>query len=152
MGELLTANMARLEKGMSQVRVPDLYGSSGCSIEIPLDPRLNPQANARSYFKRARKTERRAALARERLEKAREKLAGLESLARELTRDSLEFRRLEEIEDLLGTGPEGGAQDRTVLDERAARLGIKPRRFTVRGGWTVLVGRSAREHDALTHG
>jgi predicted ribosome quality control (RQC) complex YloA/Tae2 family protein len=151
MGELLTANMARLEKGMSQVRVPDLYGSSGCSIEIPLDPRLNPQANARSYFKRARKTERRAALARERLEKAREKLAGLESLARELTRDSLEFRRLEEIEDLLGTGPEGGAQDRTVLDERAARLGIKPRRFTVSGGWTVLVGRSARENDTLTH-
>ena len=29
--------------------------------------------------------------------------------------------------------------------------GIHPRRFELRGGWTVLVGRSNRENDLLTH-
>jgi predicted ribosome quality control (RQC) complex YloA/Tae2 family protein len=37
------------------------------------------------------------------------------------------------------------------VDEKAERLGIRPRRYVVTGGWVVLVGRSAKENDVLTH-
>jgi predicted ribosome quality control (RQC) complex YloA/Tae2 family protein len=42
------------------------------------------------------------------------------------------------------------ARPRRARDDEAS--GPHPRRFTLPGGWIVLVGRSNRENDALTHG
>ncbi len=50
-GELLTANMYRLEKGMSSVELENWYSPECEKIKIALDSMLSPSKNAQKYFK-----------------------------------------------------------------------------------------------------
>ena len=50
-GELLTANLYRLEKGMSCVELENWYDETGGTIKIALDTTLTPSQNAQRYFK-----------------------------------------------------------------------------------------------------
>ena len=50
-GELLTANLYRLEKGMKSVTLENWYDEKGGEIKIALDETLSPSKNAAKYFK-----------------------------------------------------------------------------------------------------
>ena len=50
-GELLTANLYRIEKGMSEVELENWYSEDGGTIKITLDTTLSPSKNAQRYFK-----------------------------------------------------------------------------------------------------
>lgn len=50
-GELLTANLYRLDKGMAEVELEDWYSEEGGTVKITLDPTLSPSKNAQKYFK-----------------------------------------------------------------------------------------------------
>lgn len=49
-GELVTANLWRLEKGMAECEAENWY-AEGERVKIPLDVRLSPSQNAQKYFK-----------------------------------------------------------------------------------------------------
>ncbi len=51
LGDLITANLYQLEKGMQRVRVVDYFDETCPEIEIELDIRLSPQQNAQRYYK-----------------------------------------------------------------------------------------------------
>jgi predicted ribosome quality control (RQC) complex YloA/Tae2 family protein len=150
-GELLMANLTRIRKGAAEARVVDLYSAGRKEVMIPLERRLTPHANAEVYFRKAKKSERRAQLVEKRLEAARSTLDDLGGRLAEVGGPEVGTERLKEIGRLLltTTGLERGMQG--PVDDKAFRLGIKPRRYTVSGGWVVLVGRSAKENDILTH-
>ena len=149
-GELIMANLDRLRKGDRHAVLPDLHAGGIKRVRIELRPELTPQRNAQAYFKRARKSARRAELAQEKLEAAGRRLSSLQPIYREL-QELTDARRLTEIEEkILFAAPRGG-KEKPPEDEKALRLGIKPRRYEVAEGWTVLVGRSAGENDTLTH-
>ena len=148
--ELLMANPGKVRKGDIEAVLPDLHSGGRKEIRIDLRPELTPQRNAEAYFKRARKCLRRADLAHEKLEAARRRLSILLATARELE-GLADARRLTEIEEKVLIAPPAGQKEQPPEDERAARLGIRPRRYMIAGGWTVLVGHSAAENDILTH-
>ena len=50
-GELLTANLYQLEKGMTEVELDNWYDEAGGKIKIALDATLSPSKNAQKYFK-----------------------------------------------------------------------------------------------------
>ena len=50
-GDLITANLYQLEKGMNKAKVVDYYAENCPEVEITLDVRLTPQQNAQKYFK-----------------------------------------------------------------------------------------------------
>ena len=50
-GELLTANLYRVEKGMSGVELENWYDENGGTVKIALDTTLSPAQNAQRYFK-----------------------------------------------------------------------------------------------------
>ena len=50
-GELLTANLYRLEKGMTEIELENWYAPEGGTINISLDSTLSPSKNAQKYFK-----------------------------------------------------------------------------------------------------
>jgi predicted ribosome quality control (RQC) complex YloA/Tae2 family protein len=50
-GELLTANLYRIERGASGVELENWYSESGEKIKISLDSALSPTKNAQRYFK-----------------------------------------------------------------------------------------------------
>jgi predicted ribosome quality control (RQC) complex YloA/Tae2 family protein len=120
-------------------------------IEIPLEPRLTPQANAEVYFKKARKAQRRAALVENRKKAAKLKIKELRALLREVGEPDISEDRLKQLTPTVIRVTATEKEKKAREDERALRLGIKPRRYTVTDGWTVLVGHSAKENDILTH-
>ncbi|HBR02717.1 MAG TPA: fibronectin/fibrinogen-binding protein, partial [Ruminiclostridium sp.] len=54
-GELLTANIYTLSKGMDRALVSNYYSESGETAEIPLSIDKTPQQNAQAYFKKYNK-------------------------------------------------------------------------------------------------
>ncbi len=77
--EALLAYLHKVPKRAHVVVIPD-PAREGESIEIALDPALNPQANAARLFKRAAKGERGAVEIRARLAAAEAELAALGDL------------------------------------------------------------------------
>ncbi|WP_202711258.1 Rqc2 family fibronectin-binding protein [Sporosalibacterium faouarense] len=51
-GELLTANIYRIEQGQNEIEVDNFYSENNEKITISLDPRYTPSQNAQKYFKR----------------------------------------------------------------------------------------------------
>jgi predicted ribosome quality control (RQC) complex YloA/Tae2 family protein len=151
LGEMLVANLGKVRRGASEARLPDIYSSGEEEVVIPLDPKLTPQANAEVYFKRARKAIRRADRSRAHLDAAETELKALHDLASEVESLHTSETRMAEILATLTRETPSKPGDQPPIDERAEQLGIRPRRYTVAGGWTVLVGRSAQENDILTH-
>ncbi len=137
LGDILMANQGRPLDG-KYIECEDFYG--GGRVRIPLDPRLSIVENALALYDRHRK--------------AKTGLAGLESEIRE-AKSSLERLALE-LADLQG-------QKEPLLIARALSKGGAsrpapggaPRKRSFPGlslevsGWTVLIGRSAKENDEL---
>ena len=57
-GELLTANLYRIERGMKAVELENWYDEKGGVIRIALDETLSPSKNAQKYFKAYNKQKR----------------------------------------------------------------------------------------------
>jgi predicted ribosome quality control (RQC) complex YloA/Tae2 family protein len=150
-GETILANLGRIEKGVHSARLPDIHSPAGEMIRIPLEPRMSPQANADVYFAKARKSARRAELAKRNLDEMQARLDDLITLEQRASASGLTETKLAEIAEALARPRVAGKAKKQPIDEKAERLGIRPRRFEVTGGWTVLVGRSARENDILSH-
>jgi predicted ribosome quality control (RQC) complex YloA/Tae2 family protein len=129
MADLLLARLKEVPKGAERVR---LTGFDGKPVEIHLDPALSPQENAKKLYERARRLEELSERALELIPKTEAKIAALEK----------EEERLKEadLEELL-------ALTRRPKEEREARLGL---RYTSPSGFSVLVGRNAKENDLLT--
>ena len=84
-GELITANLYRMERGMSRLTAQNYYDPDCADVDIPLDVRLSPQENAAKYFKKYTKAKTAEKYITAQLEKARVELTYLESVLQELT-------------------------------------------------------------------
>ena len=124
-GDLITANLYRMERGESKLVCQNYYDEDLAEVTIPLDPLLTPQQNAAKYYKRYTKAKTAEKYLREQMSLARRDLAYLESV-------------LQEIQ-----------QAETEQDFLLQRLS-KPREFKTSGGFRVLVGRNNRQNDKLT--
>ena len=51
-GDLITANLYRMERGQSKLVCQNYYDEDLAEVTIPLDPLLTPQQNAAKYYKR----------------------------------------------------------------------------------------------------
>ena len=150
-GEIILANIGRMKKGSFSVRLTDIHSSAGEKVRIPLEARLSPQSNAEVYFAKARKSLVRAERARQKMEELQSRLDQLITLEERAAAPEITEARLAEIAELVSRPRRAADEAKGPVDEKAERLGIRPRRFTVTGGWTVLVGKSAKENDILSH-
>ncbi len=136
-GDILMANQGRAYEG-KYLAAADFY--RGGDIRIQVDPRLSTVENARAYYERHRKGRSGLAEVESELALARASLASLagELAALESEEDPFQIARA------LSKG--GGV--------RAAAEGA-PQRRSYPGlslevsGWTILIGRSAKENDEL---
>ncbi|MBD5153914.1 MAG: fibronectin/fibrinogen-binding protein [Oscillibacter sp.] len=145
-GELITANLYRMERGQTILRAQNYYDPDCAEIEIPLDPLLTPQQNAAKYFKQYNKAKTAEIYLTEQMAAARRERDWLESVLDELTRaeteqDFLDIRReLQEAGYLKGVAP----------GKKGPRRGpSRPRAFRSSGGFRILVGRSNTQNDQL---
>ncbi|MDF1563901.1 MAG: NFACT RNA binding domain-containing protein [Deltaproteobacteria bacterium] len=150
-GELLKSALGRMKRGQVEVEVVDYYDPGAPRIRLPLDPKLGPKENLEAYFRRARKLQRGAEVAGERLARAHDREAGLALLLEEVeaagTPEALEALWREARPFGVrrpAPPPVGGRSAEKAAPRRPHRT------FLASNGDRILVGRSARDNHALT--
>ena len=144
-GDLLHANLYRIERGAAEVEVENFYDENSALVKIKLNPAISPAANAQKYYKDYQKAKTAETVLTGQIEKSKAELLYLESVADSLSRAETE-RELSQIrEELTEQGylrrPKGKQPKLTQLP---------PREYTSSDGFTILVGRNNRQNDKLT--
>ena len=146
-GDLITANIYRLSRGMTEAHLEDYYEEDCPPIVIPLDSRLTPAQNAQRYYKRYNKCKSAELHLVEQMNKAREELRYLDTVFDALTRAETENDLSEIRRELYESGYASRMKSYT-----AAKLPApKPMEFTTSGGWRLLVGKNNSQNDYITH-
>ncbi len=146
-GELITANLYRMEKGQRELRAENYYEEGCPEVKVPLDPLLTPQQNAAKYFKRYNKAKTAEKILTEQMAAARRERDWLESVLDELSRAETE----QDFSDIRRELREAGYLKGQGTGKKEIRRGAsRPRAFLSSGGFRILVGRSNTQNDQLT--
>ena len=145
-GELITANLYRMERGMTCLTAENYYEEGCPQLDIRLDPLLTPQQNAARYFKQYAKAKTAERILTEQLEKGRQEFSYLESVVQELQQAELE----QDFNDIRTELTEGGYLRGRGKKQPGFQRASRPREFRSTAGLRILVGRSNRQNDRLT--
>ena len=144
-GDLIQIHLREIPAGSARLVVPNLFSSDpDARIEIPLDPRLGPMANAQKHYKRYRKYDASIPFVLERIEAAEQRrdtlLKALEDLEKIRDEDALLA-----LEKSLGLKAQRPTASRRGESER-----LPYHVYHARSGREIWVGRSAKDNDTLT--
>jgi predicted ribosome quality control (RQC) complex YloA/Tae2 family protein len=145
-GELITANLYRMERGQTKLEAENYYDPELRTIEIPLNPTLSPQQNAAKYFKDYNKAKNAEIYLTEQIQKGQVELEYLSSILDELSRAETE-KDLNEIRSELISG---GYLKNTDKKKKMKVQPSKPMEFRSSTGLRIRVGRNNTQNDALT--
>ena len=145
-GELLTANLYRIEKGMKEAVLENWYEEGCPAVKIALDPTLPPTKNAQRYFKTYNKLKRAKEILTPILEKELEEERYAESvLSSVLLAESA--TDLKEIEaELISLGLIKAPKEKVGAKKKEL---VTPYREFSYQGFTVLSGRNNLQNDRL---
>lgn len=149
MGELITANLYQLTKGMNKAQVVDYYDETCPTVEIALDVRLTPQQNAQRYFKLYAKAKTAEEVLTEQLRQGRGDLEYLESVLVLLDEAESERDLAQLREELTQTGVLSARQGRGKK-QRAKPAAAKPFYYRTSDGFAVFAGKNNLQNDLLT--
>ncbi|MBQ7921789.1 MAG: NFACT family protein [Clostridia bacterium] len=145
-GDLITANIYRLNRGMEKA-VLENYWSENCeTVEIPLDKRLTPSQNAQAYYKKYNKSKAAKIHLTEQLQKAEEELAYIYTVLDSLTRAETEREMMEIRDELYHSGYASKMKNYTEKKKQAPLI----QRYETSEGYTVYCGRNNIANDHLT--
>lgn len=147
-GDLLTANIYRLEDGMKSIEVDNYYDPENKPVKITLDPSLSPAMNAQRYYKKYNKAKTALTEATKQIKAAKEDLRYLESTL-------LMVENTEAVEDINAIRAELSEQGYITRKQKAVkRRGgapkSKPMHFVSSDGLDIYVGRNNTQNDYLT--
>ena len=143
-GDLLNANIYRLEKGMTKCVLEDFY--TGEPREIALDARLTPAQNAQKYYNEYRKLDTAEKKLTELITKGGEELFYLDSVLDSIARTESDS----ELSEIRRELREQGYLRAVKGDDRPSKKLSEPLRFYSTEGYEILVGRNNRQNDLLT--
>ncbi len=146
LGDILTANLHRIQKGQTKVTVQDFYDENMAEIQVPLSPVLSPQQNAAKFYKDYARMKTAEKELTKQLELGRQELQYLQSVLEELNRADTDGE-LEEIRQELQVG---GYLKADSGKRRMKPVKIAPMRFESTDGYPIYVGRNNRQNDELT--
>lgn len=149
MGDLITANLYQLEKGMNKATVVDYYAEDCPEVEIELDVRLTPQQNAQRYFKLYNKAKTAESVLTQQIEQGKADLDYLESVLVALGEAESERDLSQLREELTQTGILSSKQTRNKK-LRAKPVQAKPFHYRTSDGFEVFAGKNNLQNDLLT--
>lgn len=143
-GDLITASIYKLRRGMESVTLTDW--ESGEDVIIPLSPRLTPAQNAQQYYKKYNKAKSAKIHLTEQLEISEHDLKYLSTVRDALNRASTEQELSEIRAELFHSGFASKMKNYTEKKRPAPLI----MRFKTRDGHTVLCGKNNTANDYLT--
>ena len=145
-GDIVTANLHAMTRGMTVLRAADFYQEDMPEIEIPLRPELSPQQNAARFYKEYNKAKHAEKILAEQIARGEIEEEYLGAVLDELNRAESE-RDLAEIRAELEAGGYVRSADRRRQQKQPAS---RPMRFRSSDGFEILVGRNNRQNDQLS--
>lgn len=140
-GDIISANIYRLEKGMTKCVLDDFY--SGEQREITLDARLTPSQNAQKYYASYRKLCNAEKKLTELIKAGNDELLYLDSVLDSVTR----ARNEQELSEIRAELFEQGYTHNAKANPKKLS---EPLRYISHGGYEILVGKNNRQNDKLT--
>lgn len=145
-GDLITANLYRLERGMSSFETQDYYDDECPTVEIQLDARLSPSANAQRMYKLYAKAKTAKEVLTSQIALWEAELSYLDTVEDFISRAECEDDLTEIREELYRSGY--ASRMKSYRPQKAIKA--RPLRFVTSGGYTLLVGRNNIQNDQLT--
>ena len=145
-GDLITENIYRLKRGEESFTTVNYYAEDCPEVEIKLDPRLTPAANAQRMYKLYNKCKTAKRVLTEQIATWEAELEYLDSVRTFLGEAECE-NDLAEIRDELYRS---GYASRLRGYKPPKKIVSRPIKYRTSGGYTLLVGRNNMQNDART--
>lgn len=146
-GELITANIYQLDRGMNKAEVHNFYEEEAPLITVPLDTQKTPSENAQHYFKKYNKLKNSIQYIHQQLKETDDEIQYLESLLQQL--ESASASDVEEIREEL----EEGQYLKKRKNVRKRKKNDKPsiEKYLSSSDVEIWVGKNNKQNDYLTN-
>lgn len=146
LGDILTANIHRIVKGLTAIDCEDFYDEEMKTISIPISSILSPQQNAAKFYKDYAKLKNAEKELTRQLELGETELQYLKSVLDELSRAQTDA----ELEEIKRELQEGGYLRADGGKKRVKAAKVAPMRFESTDGYPIYVGRNNKQNEELT--
>ncbi|MCH5297013.1 MAG: NFACT family protein [Ruminococcus sp.] len=144
-GDLLQANLYRIERGAEYVDVENFYDENYSTLRIKLNPAISPATNAQKYYKDYQKAKNAENVLTEQIKKGQSELLYVESVLDTVMRAENERDLIQIREELT----EQGYLHRQKGKQKNPSA-LPPYEFISSDGFKILVGRNNKQNDKLT--
>ena len=144
-GDLISANMYRIQKGDTVLEAENFYEESCPVVEIKLDIRKSPSQNAQYYYNEYKKSVTAEKKLAEQIQKGEEELQYLDSVFDALTRANSENDIIQLRLELREQG-----YVRSAGGKAKPPKALPPIEYKSSDGFTILVGRNNHQNDQLS--
>lgn len=144
-GDLINANLYRLQKGDRVAELENFYDQELPVVKIKLDPMLTPSQNAQKYYKEYKKADTAEKMLNRLIFKGEEELAYIDTVFDVLTRATTEA----EISAIRAELTDGGyLKPNKNSKQKPQKLSYL--KYKSSDGYTILCGRNNIQNDRLT--
>ena len=148
-GELLTAYIYMIQKGMESIEVQNFYDPNYENISISLKKNLTPSENSQRYFKKYNKLKTAKKKITSQMSINKEEIDYLENIL--LNIENCEnLAELQDIKDELISLGYSKASGKLKSKKEIAKLTTSPHEFMSSDGVKILVGKNNKQNDHLT--
>lgn len=145
-GELITANIYSIQKGMTNFETTNFYDENMTTIKIKLDSELTPVENAQRYFNKYNKAKRTFIALQQQINQNDNELKYLEAILSALDNSADESNIIDIHTELFEQG---------YIKKRKAKKGeklkkTKPLHFISSEDFDIYVGKNNKQNDELT--
>lgn len=144
-GELITAHLHQIQKGLTEVSLPNFYENME-PVTIPLDPGLSPLENAQAYFKKYNKVKKSIPILEEQIRLTQTEIAYLEGVLLQIRQSN--WNELDEIREELEQ--EGYLKAKQKGKAAKKRPPVRLEHYRSSDEVEILVGKNNRQNDYLT--
>lgn len=145
-GELLTANIYSIKKGMTTVELPNYYSENQELVAIELDSNKSPSENAQKYYKSYNKAKRTFEALKDQIKSNDEELAYLESVLTSVNNCTDE----QDVKEIRRELREEGYVKKVKNQKDKSKKHSVPLHFISQDGFDIYVGKNNIQNDELT--
>ena len=145
-GELLTANIYSIKKGMTTVELPNYYSENQELVAIELDSNKTPSENDQKYYKAYNKDKRTFEAIKDQIKSNDEELAYLESVLTSVNNCTDE----QDVKEIRRELREEGYVKKVKNQKDKSKKHSVPLHFISQDGFDIYVGKNNIQNDELT--
>lgn len=145
-GDLITANLYAISRGMAQVKLVNYYDDECPEITIELDSRISPSSNAQKYYKKYTKLKTAKVHLAEQIAIAEKELEYIYTVFDSLTKAEIEADIAQIRHELYVSGYASKMKNTT----KQKIIKSSPLKFRTESGYEVMIGKNNTQNDELT--